>query len=637
MACLLFLTGVNNVVVATFSLIGGLAVTSILLSLPARIGLGWDEGSVIVITFIVSSLALGTLMKQRTIAAHYESATPTAATYLLSIPFAVVSLLLGTFLRSTPAQKFEMLAPEDNASWIHAASGFVRFGATATGVSDQDYGLNGAGSFFVSLVSELTTGGMINPPSHMALSVVLNSYVVTLFLLMLSTASAVILTGNQIQRGRHIPARQSLLLPAAAAAASVFSVLLASPHVQMAGHFTLVLSTAVILGFLALLQVVDDFNVHTLESNDSAKATIRFIVFVVCLCMTSVIASIWFPLTPVMLVVAIHLLSKYLRDIKPTSDLRRHISEWVTIVLVLLASTRLVRVPVGDFSAAEIVNAAGGVIQPSTPIFALGVVCLLIMTVSDPSLWKTDSLGRLRSAIARPTRQVLVSGLIIVFILLWAYSMIEFPKFPGYSTIKFGVLLYLIGFPLIFALLALLEGSRIVRSAPVTLVLTTTFGLSLMIGGPNEMIRRDTAVKFPNSWMGTLLTTTNRERASLVLCFNRPDELVFEAYLCTRFAAALQFKEHEPLARFWRFQLLDSGVSDVETPIGEETCGVKPWDRPYCVDKRVGQYLATSRKLSVLMFPKDDQWWTLPNPFDDSPWAAVLPWGDIRLVEGGVR
>lgn len=635
LACLLILAVANNTVVFTCSVIGGLAVTSVLLSLPARFGLGWDEGSAIAMVFVLSTLGLTALVRQKVIATCYSTEAPTLNAYLLAIPVMIVSLLLNTISRSTPAQQLAMLAPEDNASWIHAASGFVRFGSTATNVSDQNYGLNGAGSYFVSLVSELTTGGMAKPPSYLAVSVVWNSYFITLFLLMFSTASVVLLAGAQIRRTRQ--ANNAFLVPAAAAGASLIAVLLVSPHIQKAGHFTLVLSAAFVLGFFLLLYVLDDPTLGSSEETKSMTAALRRLALVVLLCSSSAAASIWFPLVPVMIVVSVHLLLKHFQRSRHSPNWVHHVGELAIVLVVLLASTRLVRIPIGDFSPSDLVNAEGGVIRPSTPILATGLLGLLILTVRLGSVTRTTGMKRLSSITEMPSRQTLVSALVLVFILLWAYSMVEFPKFPGYSTIKFGVLLYLIGFPLVFALLALLDNSRIVRSAPVTLIASATFCASLAIGGPNEMMRRDTAVEFQNSWMGSLLVASDRQPDALILCFSRPDELAFEGYLCTRFAAALQFKERQPLARLWRFQLLDNRVVDADTTEGSLTCGTKPWEQPYCIDKRVVEYLESGRSITVLMFPKDDQWWNSPNPFDDYPWAANLPWAEIRVVEGGIR
>ena len=117
-----------------------------------------------------------------------------------------------------------------------------------------------------------------------------------------------------------------------------------------------------------------------------------------------------------------------------------------------------------------------------------------------------------------------------------------------------------------------------------------------------------------------LIKLTSGNKNSQILCLSNQTELAIYAYLCSRFASALQFKEHGDgeLARRWRSQILERSVDP----------NLNTTESDFGVSRAVRGYLDQGGSLVINL---------IPGPLGsfqaqtEPPWIKKLPWHELAV------
>jgi len=507
------------------------------------------------------------------------------------------------------------LGPEDNAAWIHAASGFLRYNATVTQASNFQYGVNGFLSTQLSIFTSVSKWGSELREIQLVFVSVFNTYIFSILIASFFTASACVVVFSNIIELRTAKDQAKLgLFGLLGIPTTVVLGILMSTY----GHLSLIVA---IMMIWITFWIFFEFSDSNLRDPQNTKSKIFQILSQ--LIMVLMIGTIWFPLIPISYILMALIISySAYREFKTRFGRnlvydRRRISIRsvafmalfsILVLLIALVTLKLLRFPSG-YSAGSLINAAGGTYQISSLVLAFSLVGLLF------SLNSVEKFS---------LQSILVILLATELAAVWILSLSENPNSPGYSVQKFAVLIAAIGVPLIISvitsyLLALARNFFFLISVPVI----TTFAMT-QISFPINSFPRSDVMEFSRSGIANyqvdLIKLTSGNKNSQILCLSNQTELAIYAYLCSRFASALQFKEHGDgeLARRWRSQILERSVDPNLNTTGSD----------FGVSIAVRDYLDQGGSLVINL---------IPGPLGsfqaqtEPPWIKTLPWHELAV------
>lgn len=593
-----------------FAVIAGVALATTIGSLqfPNK---SFDSPNVVILIACAGTTLVVILMRRFLFPVKTE-------TYFLelitSLPLFVTSILLRPITHASSSILMANLGPEDNASWIHAASGFLRYNATATEVSNTH---NGADGFLSTLLSFFTTvskwGSEINEIQLVLISV-FNSYIFCILIASLFTVSACAHLFSNIIKHKLANNQAELgLFGLLGIPTTIVLGVLMSTY----GHLSLVVAIMIIWITFWMLCEFSDSNLKYPHNKKSKIFQILSQLAIVLM-----IGSTWFPLIPISYILIISIVSRSVyREFRTrfetnlgsdshTISIRSVTVRALFFILVLsfaLATFRLLQFPIG-YSAAELINASGGTYTITGLVLGLSLMGLLFSANSDKTL---------------SPQSIFPILLIMQLIAVWILSLPANPSNPGYSIQKFAVLIAAIGVPLTTSLITghLLTLSRnpiFLISVPIVVtisILQMSFGInSFPRSGVMEVSRSGVA-----NYQEDLIKLASENKNSQILCLSNSTDSNFSAYICSRFASAIQFKERGDgdLARRWRSQILELAV-EPQLLTGEKNFGVS---------EAIKDYVDSGGVLVINL---------IPGPLSDiqtqteRQWIKELPWSEIK-------
>ena len=594
-----------------FAVSAGVAVATVIGSLSLS-GRSFDSPNFVFFAACLGTLLTHFLMKRVLRPVHAEFRILELA---VSLPLFATSMLLRPITRAPSSILLANLGAEDNASWIHAASGFLRFNATATQASNFQYGSDGFLSTLLSFFTTVSKWGSDKHEIQLVLISVFNTYI---FCILIAGFFTVIVCAqffssliDRLSTNFHTKIG---LLALSGIPTTVVQGLLMSKY----GHLGLITVITAIWITFWMLHEFSDSNLR--EPNDIAVKTLQMFTQSVIVLM---IGSIWFPLIPVSLILMALIISrsafwgiKNRQRITPSSEIhtisiRSFVITAILLVSILsiaVATWRLLQFPTG-YSASTLINADGGTYSITGLVLGLSL------------------LGLLFSANAVQTYALQsVFAIILIFELLavWVLSLNANSELPGYSVQKFAVLIAAIGIPLTTSLFIayLLVQSRnwiFLISVPVVVtfaLLQISFGINTF---PRNSVMEVSRTPVWN-YQEDLIKLASENKESQILCLSNSTEKNIYAYICSRFASAFQYKEHgdDELARRWRSQILELSIDPTLFKTGSD----------YGVAKAVRSYLDKGGSLVIALIP--GPLWDIQKQ-TERQWVKELPWSELNV------
>ena len=594
-----------------FALFMGIAVATLLgsLSFPTS---SFDTPNFVFITSCSGSFLFLLFMRRRLLPVRSPMAVMELAA---SLPLFATSLILRPITYVSTPILFANLGIEDNASWIHAASGYLRFNATATQVSNDQYGSAGFLSTQLSFFTTVSEWGSDLREIQLVLISVINTYIFCILMASFFTVIVCAQLFSYLVHGRYRGHQTPLSL---LALSGIPTTVLLGILMSRYGHLSLI---TVIMVIWITFWLLHEFSVSNLTVSKNVEGeTFQIWSQLVVVLM---IGSIWFPLIPIssILIVSIivrntHRVIKSRHETFPSFDIHpisikffiSALSKSVLAFIFAIAAFRLLRFPAG-YSASMLINADGGTYTITGLVLALALMGLLFSTNSSNGF---------------TLQSVLAIILILELMAVWILSLNANPEIPGYSVQKFAVLIAAIGIPLATCLITshLLAQSRnwiFLLAVPVV----ATFSMLQLSFGINSFPRSSTMeVSRTSVWnyQEDLIKLASENKGSQILCLSNSTELNIYAYICSRFASAFQFKERGDgdLARRWRSQILDTSVDPARFKTQSD----------YGVQIAVRNYLDKGGSLIVALIP--GPLWEIQNQ-TERQWVKELPWSELGI------
>jgi hypothetical protein len=498
---------------------------------------------------------------------------------------------------------FAMLLPEDNAAWVHASSGFLRFNASAAQVSDLDYGARSFLSSFLSFASNPLRLSARDNDAYLTLVNVANSYVfLTISSIILSSVACFSFFGNREQK----TSSRKITLAFSFSLVGLITTMGVSKAIFSAGHLSLICSVFVIWACFATFKMYEPH----IESHDQVC---RIQVILMFLVSTFALGTVWFPLIPASVV--IHVACVYLLLFKKAAGavsftFVQKMTYSVVYVIILVSAFHAMKVPRG-YSVSSLINtSSGGTMVPTSIALSAALVGIVFV------------LNQRRASLMN---LCLLASIPLVLLAYWVFSMSANPNNPGYSVEKFSLLTAVIGLPLFLGFCLRFASRQSVNSfTQIISPLLITAALLNVSWGMNSFPRK--ALLDQKNWginyLPTLIDASSRNRDAQILCLapQGQDEMV--AYSCSRFASAFQFREFgtNNLARRWRSQLLGGNLDPANIPE----------DQDFLVPQTVNGFIENGGSVIVLLTP--GPLWQI-EASDNAEWMRVLPWSDITVIE----
>ena len=503
---------------------------------------------------------------------------------------------------------FGLLLPEDNAAWIHASSGLLRFNASAWSITAMQYGSSAFCTTFLSLLSVPTKFMSSESSAVQAIANVTNAYVFLLTaLIYISSATCRVFF--------HKVRKESALSEAISNGKFVFIGMLSAIGVSGAflasGHLSLILSVVAFWVVAHQFQQLSSTNGYS----DSSKSLWAYSHAFLAAFMLGIT---WFPLIPVavitMLGVVCDFVTQFLKSssFKRSSALSLKFSGIYSInVLILIAAILELRIPNG-YSISSLINVGPGDTTIPTPLTLS--LALMGFLVAIDIYYRRIFLG------------ILFSIYPLGLLAYWLVSIRLNPISTSYSVEKFSYLIALIGLPLItgFVFSYLEKGFYSILFTIVSPVLITFALLNLSWGittFPRVAIIDES--RWTMNYLPTLIQQSTLHPDAQLLCLSSTPELDMTAYTCSRFGSALQFREfsNDNLARRWRSQILGINVDPVN--LGTDQIDFE-------VPTHIGSFIDNGGEVFVILM--SGQISNYLNRSDQS-WIADLPWIKIKIIQ----
>jgi hypothetical protein len=531
----------------------------------------------------------------------------TIETFELEASLTVLLTISAFFFRQIShlgnTKLFAMMLPEDNAAWVHASSGFLRFNASAATVTELDYGARGFLSNFLSFASTPLRLSTHKNDVYLTLVNVANSYsFLTMCSIILSTVICFSIFGNRNQKSvsKKISSALSFSL------VGLITTMGLSKAITNEGHLSLTCSVFVIWACLATFRLYDPY----VESREQDR---RLQVILIYLLSAFALGTVWFPLIPVSVV--IHVACGYLLLFKKAVtglnlSLLQKMAYLFVYVIILVSGFHAMKVPRG-YSVSSLINSSsGGTMIPTALALSAALIgIVIVLNHREVSLVNLCLLGSIP----------------LVLLAYWVFSMSANPNSPGYSVEKFSMLTAVIGLPLFLGFCLSFASKQSMNSFLnfVSSLLLTAALLNLS-WGLNSFPRKELLDQ--KSWginyLPMLIDASSQNKDAQILCLapKGQDEMV--AYTCSRFASAFQFREFgtNNLARRWRSQLLGENMDPVNIPE----------DGDFLVPQTVERFIGNGGSVVVLLTP--GPFWQI-EASDNAEWMRSLPWSDISVIE----
>jgi hypothetical protein len=498
---------------------------------------------------------------------------------------------------------FAMMLPEDNAAWVHASSGFLRFNASAAHVSDLDYGARSFLANFLSFASNPLRLSARENDAYLTLVNVANSYVfLAMSSIILSSVVCFSFFGDRGQKTFQKRIMSAFAFPLV----GLITTMGLSKAIFSAGHLSLICSIFVIWACFATFRMYD----RHLESRDQGRRIQVILIFLVC---AFALGTVWFPLIPVS--VAIHVAGVYLLLFNNAANplnlsLIQKISYLFVYVIILVSAFHAMKVPRG-YSVGSLINtASGGTMVPTSIALSAALVGFVVVLNQ-----RKVSLVNL----------CLLASMPLVFLAYWVFSMSANPNSPGYSVEKFSLLTAIIGLPLFFSFCLRFASKQSINSfTQLVSPLLLAAALLNVSWGMNSFPRIELLDQ--NNWglnyLPMLIDASSRNKDAQILCLAPKEQDAMVAYTCSRFASAFQFREFgtNNLARRWRSQLLGGNLDPANIPE----------DQDFLVPQTVKRFIDNGGSVVVLLTP--GPFWQI-EASDNDEWMRSLPWSDISVIE----
>lgn len=497
---------------------------------------------------------------------------------------------------------FAMMLPEDNAAWVHASSGFLRFNASAAHVSDLDYGARSFLANFLSFASNPLRLSALENDAYLTLVNVANSYVfLTMSSIILSSVVCFSFFGDKGQKSFS----KRIMSAFAFSLVGLITTMSLSKAIFSVGHLSLICSAFVIWACFATFRLYD----RNLESRDQGRRIQVILIFLVC---AFALGTVWFPLIPVS--VAVHVAGVYLLMFKNAANalnlsLTQKISYLFVYVIILVSAFHAMKVPRG-YSVGSLISANGGTMVPTSIALSAALVGFIIV---------------LNQGKVSLVNLCLLASMPLVLLAYWVFSMSANPNSPGYSVEKFSLLTAVIGLPLFLSFCLRFASKQSVNSfTQLVSPLLLTAALLNVSWGLNSFPRKELLDQknWGINYLPMLIDASFQNKNAQILCLapKGQDEMV--AYTCSRFASAFQFREFgtDNLARRWRSQLLGENMDPVNIPE----------DGDFLVPQTVRRFIDNGGSVVVLLTP--GPFWQI-EAIDNAEWMRSLPWSDISVIE----
>jgi hypothetical protein len=540
-----------------------------------------------------------------------QKAMPSGTKYF---DFVAALVLLGSallFHRISNLEGFKLfglLSPEDNAAWIHASSGLLRFNASAWSITAMQYGSSAFCTTFLSLLSVPTKFMSSENSAVLAIANVANAYVFLLTALIYMSSATCRVFFHKVKK-------ESALSEAISNGKFVFigmlSVIGVSGAFLASGHLSLILSVVAFWVVAHQLQQLPSTNGYSDTSQSLWAYTYAFLA-------AFMLGVTWFPLIPVAAITMLGVVSdfviqflKSLRSERSSALSLRFLGIYSINVLILISAISQLRIPNG-YSISSLINVGSGGTTIPTPL-ALSLA-LIGFLVAIEIYYRRIFLG------------IFFSIYPLGLLAYWLVSMRLNPVSTSYSVEKFSYLIALIGLPLFagFVFSYLEKGFYSVLFAIVSPVLFTFALLNLSWGittFPRVAIIDES--RWTMNYLPTLIQQSTLHPDAQLLCLSATPELDMTAYTCSRFGSALQFREfsNSNLARRWRSQILGINVDPVNLGTDQIDFEVPAHIRSFIDNGGEVFVILMSGQISDVQHRSDQ------------PWIADLPWTKIKIIQ----
>ena len=580
-----------------------IAFSAVVSSIASTLSFGFDTPFINFCIIFISCLTISILNRR---SETHVSGPDASFQITLVVVLGVASFAFRQLTHLENNKLFAMLLPEDNAAWIHASSGFIRFDSSAGTVSAMDYGTRSFLSNFLSFLSIPTRIFSHENGTILSLLNVANAYSFLGLLAILASSSAC----YEIFQSRADNIREHLNLASykysligVTTACSIGNIFLG------AGHLSLICTVAVVW-----------MSVYMFTSNTSLDKPQEVFMtlwsYALQLLTIFALGTVWFPLIAVAFPLNIFTIFRMLRfglqsRINISAVFHPKISLLcITSAAILLAGFIVIRVPNG-YSVSNLINiSSGGTIQANTITLSIALFGIAF------TLHKTTH-AELAS--------ILLSLIPICLLAFWVFSLSANPVSPGYSVEKFSLLVTLIGIPLFTGLvISSFDTKTTSLISRLVFPLLSVFALLNISWGINSFPR--SAMLDRGNWSNNFLPMLLKEAASdknaQLLCISPSLNSDMSAYTCSRFGSALQFREfsNDNLARRWRSQLLGGNLDPVN--ISEIS--------DFLVPEHVDNFLKSGGNLTVILVPGPLR--DVKNR-TDADWVQRLPWDEITVID----
>lgn len=504
-----------------------LCITTLWSELPVINQLLQVNKSHLLIVFLVTYLSL--CLFSRLFSNNSPEDSNGIQTYLaLTIPAAGVSIFRLAI--NSREQFLRFLSPEDNYSWIHAASGFLRYDASIQDVAASHYSVEGFFAVSISVIAQITSfiGSEIDLP--LAIPAVINTYVFFSFLLITSTF-------NFVYKTLFKKTGEKSLASFVAGWTSVISILFIWKISETSGHLSLV----VLISVIATLFLIE---------RDSAFNPSHFLFRVFFYMFLYSTGTIWFPVVPVCSALLLAVGAMSIRAnllLKPREPQALLLPVFELCAVSLLAGSLITRYLLNE-SLVDVLMAQGGVFLLSTFGVGSGIVLVsLAIEYLDYSV----------------ITKLFLSFLVLFLSGVWALNTAMSEGETTYGPRKFALFVTGIAalhLPLLSVYIC--KRNNISRITSIAFFVGSSFVFLLGTIGFRVIPERFLGSENPTpntSWLERAINLSEQRPNTMVLCYPNIDDQDFQAYFCSRFVAALQFQERDALGldvpRAWRSSL----------------------------------------------------------------------------------
>lgn len=582
-----------------------IAITSVFSSVLYLFKIEIDRPLVVFLTTVLLSIALSRLTPKNPDDNNQENY------YFDSVTAIVLVASAHLFHKLTNLESvklFGMLLPEDNASWIHASSGFVRFDASAGYVTSLQYGTSAFTTNLLSVLSVPTKFVSSETGPILSLATTANAYAFLLIALV-CLSSSVCREIFHIQTESH--AFRSVISNGKFVFIGIFSAISVGKVFINSGHLSLILAVVV---FWA---VIFQFR-NSSGSTDPASGTSKLWHLNLTILSALTIGIVWFPLIPIAFLTIVFIVIKLI-VVDKVSKFRRSkqpqivffVGNLLLFAAIILAALTQLQIPTG-YSVSSLVNVgSGGTLAPSVIGLSIALIGFLIAV---------DSEGK--NLILSIYFSLFPLGLLAY----WVMSMSANPSTPGYSVEKFSLLITLVGLPLFLGFVfSFVEKIPNFGVSSIMTPLLLAFSLATATWGINSFPRL--AMIDKSSWtinyLSSLLNQSEFNPSAQLLCLSGDPGSDMTAYTCSRFGSALQFKEYSNnnLARRWRSQILETNIDPYN--FAEGTID-------FDVVANINAYIGNGGRLIVVLSP--GPFWQIEKR-SERPWMQELPWTQIYVIQ----